>query len=51
MEKTKNRESNVELLRIIASVGVIILHYNNHDMGGDSNTHCPEVAIRFYFIF
>lgn len=34
MEKTKNRESNVELLRIIASVGVIILHYNNHDMGG-----------------
>lgn len=28
------RNSNIELLRIIAAIGVIILHYNNKQMGG-----------------
>ncbi len=29
-----NRQSNIELLRIIAIVGVIILHYSNPNVGG-----------------
>lgn len=28
------RDSSIELLRIIAMIGVIILHYNNENMGG-----------------
>ncbi len=30
----KERQSNIELLRIFAIMGVIILHYNNTSMGG-----------------
>jgi len=34
MEKTKNsRQSNIELLRILAAMGVIVLHYNNETIG------------------
>lgn len=29
-----NRQSNIELLRILAVMGVIVLHYNNRSMGG-----------------
>lgn len=32
--KTHSRNSNIELLRIIAMFGVIILHYNNAQIGG-----------------
>ncbi len=28
------RESNIELLRIVSIMGVIILHYNNAGIGG-----------------
>lgn len=28
------RDSSIELLRIIAAIGVVILHYNNPNMGG-----------------
>lgn len=28
------RDSNIELLRIFAILGVIVLHYNNWSMGG-----------------
>ena len=31
------RQSNIELLRIFAIIGVIILHYNNKDIGGGFN--------------
>ncbi len=34
MEKSGQRESNIELLRILAMAGIIILHFNNPDMGG-----------------
>lgn len=34
MNKGILRESNIELLRIIAMLGVIILHYNNRSAGG-----------------
>lgn len=30
----QGRESNVEFLRILAAAGVVVLHYNNKDMGG-----------------
>lgn len=34
MDKKKDRESNIELLRILAMIGVIMLHYNNPTIGG-----------------
>lgn len=34
MNKKIDRESNIELLRILAMLGVIILHYNNPSIGG-----------------
>ena len=34
MDKRRGRESNIELLRILAMLGVIILHYNNPSIGG-----------------
>ena len=30
----KQRQSNIELLRILAILGVILLHYNNDSSGG-----------------
>jgi hypothetical protein len=30
----RERESNIELLRILTMIGVIILHYNNPEIGG-----------------
>ena len=32
--KTKVRDSNIELLRILAIMGVVVLHYNNWNIGG-----------------
>lgn len=34
--KIKQRNSNIELLRIMSMIGVIILHYNNPGIGGGS---------------
>lgn len=34
MSVEKHRQSNIELLRILAAGGVILLHYNNAGMGG-----------------
>lgn len=34
MVANKTRQSNIELLRIISVMGVIILHYNNPYRGG-----------------
>ncbi len=34
MADRKNRESNIELLRIVAAFGVVVLHYNNGNLGG-----------------
>lgn len=33
-KKVSVRDSNIELLRILAILGVIVLHYNNANMGG-----------------
>jgi len=40
--KTKVRDSNVELLRILAIMGVILLHYNNWNVGGGFRYVSPE---------
>ena len=34
IQANKQRKSSIELLRIIAIIGVVILHYNNKGMGG-----------------
>lgn len=34
MNKERDRESSIELLRIFAMIGVILLHYNNPSIGG-----------------
>lgn len=38
-----DRNSSIELLRIIIMHGVIILHYNNGEIGGSYYTLIPEV--------
>ena len=35
LKENELRNSNIELLRIILIVFVIILHFNNDSMGGD----------------
>lgn len=34
MAERRERNSGIELLRILAAMGVIILHYNNAEIGG-----------------
>lgn len=34
MDQSKQRQSSIELLRILAAMGVVVLHYNNESMGG-----------------
>lgn len=43
------RESNLELLRILAILGVIILHYNNSDIGGGF-TYVMEGSLNYYLL-
>lgn len=33
MNKERDRESNIELLRVFPMIGVILLHYNNPTIG------------------
>lgn len=52
MNKEKTRQSNIELLRIFAALGVIILHLNNGNQGGfflkaDRFSSCQFVMILF----
>lgn len=55
--KTKERNSNIELLRIFATVGVIILHYNYPTIGGalthtikGSPNYCVLMLLECIFI-
>ncbi len=34
MAEKKIRQSNIELLRMLAAIGVVFLHYNNPVIGG-----------------
>ena len=46
----KGRLSNIELLRILAIMGVIVLHYNNPVIGGGI-TYAEEGSINFYILY
>ncbi len=48
VEKNK-RDSNIELLRIIAACGVIMLHYNNWNIGGGL-AYVEQGSANFYFL-
>lgn len=44
------RQSNIELLRILAIMGVIVLHYNNPVIGGGI-TYAEEGSVNFYLLY
>lgn len=44
------RQSNIELLRIIAAIGVIVLHYNNADLNGAFGV-VPSHSLGAYFLY
>lgn len=53
----KARQSNIELLRILAIMGVIILHYNNSEIGGgltyavqNSTNHYILAVLESFFV-
>lgn len=46
----KERQSNIELLRILAIGGVIILHYNNPS-GGGGISYAAEGSLNFYTLY
>lgn len=47
---TKERNSSIELLRILAIIGVIILHYNNSEMGSGFK-YVTEGSINQLYLF
>lgn len=46
----KERQSNIELLRILSIAGVIILHYNNPVVGGGI-AYALEGSLNFYILY
>lgn len=46
----KQRNSSIELLRIISLVGVVILHYNNGEIGGGFK-YVNEGSLNQYYLF
>lgn len=46
----KERQSNIELLRILAIIGVIVLHYNNPANGGGMK-YAEQGSINFYTLY
>lgn len=46
----KERQSNIELLRILVIIGVVILHYNNPGIGGGLK-YAEEGSINFYILY
>ncbi|MBQ8084725.1 MAG: hypothetical protein IJ232_01300, partial [Lachnospiraceae bacterium] len=46
----KERQSNIELLRIVAIIGVIVLHYNNPSIGGGI-AYAQEGSINYYILY
>ena len=46
----KQRNSSIELLRIISLVGVVILHYNNAEIGGGFK-YVSEGSLNQYYLF
>lgn len=50
MNSIKKRQSNIELLRVITMLGVIILHYNNPSIGGAMKYAIPG-SLNFYMLY
>jgi len=50
VREKKERESSIELLRIIIVMGVILLHYNNPTIGGGFK-YVEEGGINHYYLF
>lgn len=50
MSKKKERQSNIELLRILAIMGVIVLHYNNPVMGG-AIAYAKDIKLNLYVLY
>lgn len=48
MDKSK-RKSNIELLRILSMLGVIILHYNNKTIGGGLQ-YVTDNSVNYYIL-
>lgn len=48
MEKNK-RQSNIELLRILSILGVVILHYNNKTIGGGLQ-YVTDNSVNYYIL-
>ena len=47
----KIRNTNIEILRILSILGVIILHYNNENMGG-ALAYTSDLALnKFILLF
>lgn len=46
----KERQSNIELLRILAIIGVVVLHYNNPAIGGGMK-YAEQGSINFYTLY
>ena len=46
----KERNSNIELLRILAIMGVVVLHYNNPRIGGGI-AYAKEGSLNFYILY
>ena len=44
------RNSSIELLRIISLIGVVVLHYNNSDIGGGLK-YVKEGSLNQYYLF
>lgn len=49
MNKEKQRNSSIELLRILASCAVVVLHYNNAEMGGGFR-NVAEGSVNWYVL-
>jgi len=46
----RERQSNIELLRILAIIGVIVLHYNNPGVGGGM-TYAQRGSVNYYVLY
>lgn len=47
----RKRQSGIELLRILAAMGVVVLHYNNESMGGGLRFAIPGSGNQFLLYF
>ncbi len=51
MTERTERQSNIELLRIFAALGVVLLHYNNSNIGGGFANASGLSANQFVMVF